>query len=138
MFCRSFHGSLDHLAMDIGILIGYYVPGMQPAFATVEFSSVSAPIAVDLLVKMYPVLCNLQYEQLPDIFSQKAIWYQLGLSLIVNWLVGPIIMTCLAYAMLPDLEGYCTSVIMVGVARCIAKVLNWNQIARGNAEYYPI
>lgn len=126
------------LAMVIGVLIGYYVPGVQPAFATVEFSSVSVPIAVGLLVMMYPVLCKLQYEQLPHIFSQRAVWYQLALSLVLNWLVGPILMTCLAWATLPDLEGYRTGVIMVGVARCIAMVLIWNQIARGNAEYCAI
>ncbi|KAG2189344.1 hypothetical protein INT44_004486 [Umbelopsis vinacea] len=126
------------LAMVIGVLIGYYVPGVQPAFATVEFSSVSVPIAVGLLVMMYPVLCKLQYEELPRIFSQRAIWYQLGLSIILNWLVGPILMTCLAWATLPDLEGYRTGVIMVGVARCIAMVLIWNQIAKGNAEYCAI
>lgn len=126
------------LAMVIGVLIGYYVPGVQPAFATVEFSSVSVPIAIGLLVMMYPVLCKLQYEQLPYIFSQRAIWIQLALSLVLNWLVGPILMTCLAWATLPDLEGYRTGVIMVGVARCIAMVLIWNQIARGNAEYCAI
>lgn len=126
------------LAMVIGVLIGYYVPGVQPAFATVEFSSVSVPIAIGLLVMMYPVLCKLQYEQLPHIFSQRAVWYQLALSLALNWLVGPILMTCLAWATLPDLEGYRTGVIMVGVARCIAMVLIWNQIARGNAEYCAI
>ncbi|CAO3666235.1 unnamed protein product [Umbelopsis vinacea] len=126
------------LAMVIGVLIGYYVPGVQPAFATVEFSSVSVPIAVGLLVMMYPVLCKLQYEQLPHIFSQRAVWYQLALSLVLNWLVGPILMTCLAWATLPDLEGYRTGVIMVGVARCIAMVLIWNHIARGNAEYCAI
>lgn len=87
---------------------------------------------------MYPVLCKLQYEQLPHIFLQKALWYQLGLALFLNWIVGPILMTCLAWATLPDLEGYRTGVIMVGVARWIAMVLIWNQIARGNAEYCAI
>ncbi|CAO3684209.1 unnamed protein product [Umbelopsis vinacea] len=126
------------LAMIVGVLIGYYVPGVQPAFATVEFSSVSVPIAIGLLVMMYPVLCKLQYEQLPMIFSQREIWIQIALSLSLNWIVGPILMTGLAWATLFDLEGYRTGVIMVGMARCIAMVLIWNQIALGDADYCAI
>jgi ACR3 family arsenite transporter len=124
--------------MIVGVLIGYYVPGVQPAFATVEFSSVSVPIAIGLLVMMYPVLCKLQYEQLPMIFSQREIWIQIALSLALNWIVGPILMTGLAWATLFDLEGYRTGVIMVGMARCIAMVLIWNQIALGDADYCAI
>ncbi|KAG2182019.1 hypothetical protein INT43_006945 [Umbelopsis isabellina] len=126
------------LAMVIGVLIGYYVPGVEPAFATVQFSSVSVPIAIGLLVMIYPVLCKLQYEQLPKIFSQREIWIQIAVSLSLNWIVGPILMTGLAWATLPDLEGYRTGVIMVGMARCIAMVLIWNQIAQGNANYCAI
>jgi len=114
------------------------VPGVQPAFATVEFSSVSVPIAIGLLVMMYPVLCKLQYEELPRIFSNREIWIQIAISLALNWIVGPILMTGLAWATLPDLEGYRTGVIMVGMARCIAMVLIWNQIACGNANYCAI
>ncbi|GAB5588846.1 arsenicals resistance [Umbelopsis nana] len=124
--------------MVIGVLIGYYVPGVQPAFATVEFSSVSVPIAIGLLVMMYPVLCKLQYEQLPTIFTQRHIWVQIALSLFLNWIVGPILMTGLAWATLFDLEGYRTGVIMVGLARCIAMVLIWNQIALGKPDYCAI
>lgn len=124
--------------MVIGVLIGYYVPGVQPAFATVEFSSVSVPIAIGLLVMMYPVLCKLQYEQLPTIFTQRHIWVQIALSLFLNWIVGPILMTGLAWATLFDLEGYRTGVIMVGMARCIAMVLIWNQIALGKPDYCAI
>ncbi|CAM0141203.1 unnamed protein product [Umbelopsis sp. WA50703] len=126
------------LAMIVGVLIGYYVPGVQPAFATVQFSSVSVPIALGLLIMMYPVLCKLQYEELPKIFSQREIWIQISLSLFLNWVIGPILMTGLAWATLHDLEGYRTGVIMVGMARCIAMVLIWNQIAGGNANYCAI
>ncbi|CAO3677348.1 unnamed protein product [Umbelopsis vinacea] len=126
------------LAMVVGVLIGYYVPGVQPAFATVEFSSVSVPIAIGLLVMMYPVLCKLQYEQLPIIFKKREIWIQIALSFVLNWVIGPILMTGLAWATLFDLEGYRTGVIMVGMARCIAMVLIWNQIAAGNADYCAI
>ncbi|KAG2177753.1 hypothetical protein INT43_003000 [Umbelopsis isabellina] len=126
------------LAMVIGVLIGYYVPGVQPAFATVQFSSVSVPIALGLLIMMYPVLCKLQYEELPRIFSQREIWIQIALSLFLNWVIGPILMTGLAWATLYDLEGYRTGVIMVGMARCIAMVLIWNHIAEGNANYCAI
>jgi ACR3 family arsenite transporter len=126
------------LAMVVGVLIGYYVPGVQPAFATVEFSSVSVPIAIGLLVMMYPVLCKLQYEQLPIIFKKREIWIQIALSFVLNWVIGPILMTGLAWATLFDLEGYRTGVIMVGMARCIAMVLIWNQIAAGNGDYCAI
>ncbi|CAO3666726.1 unnamed protein product [Umbelopsis ramanniana] len=126
------------MAMVVGVLIGYYVPGVQPAFATVEFSSVSVPIAIGLLVMMYPVLCKLEYEQLPRIFAKREIWVQLALSFALNWIVGPILMTGLAWATLFDLEGYRTGVIMVGMARCIAMVLIWNEIAMGNPDYCAI
>lgn len=123
------------IAMIVGVVIGYYVPSVQTAFQTVQFHSVSVPIAVGLLVMMYPVLCKVQYERLPSILVTRQVWIQIGISVFINWIIGPIIMTALAWATLPDLPGFRTGVVMVGLARCIAMVLIWNHLADGDADY---
>ncbi|KAJ8657261.1 arsenical-resistance protein [Lichtheimia ornata] len=123
------------IAMIVGVVIGYYVPSVQTAFQTVQFHSVSVPIAVGLLVMMYPVLCKVQYERLPSILVTRQVWVQIGISVFINWIIGPIIMTALAWATLPDLPGFRTGVVMVGLARCIAMVLIWNHLADGDADY---
>lgn len=105
------------LAMIIGVIIGYFAPHVQEPFETVQFGSVSVPIAVGLLVMMYPVLCKIQYEQLHIILSDRKIWFQIAISLFINWVIGPIVMTALAWACLPDLPGFRTGVVMVGLAR---------------------
>ncbi|KAK9760566.1 arsenicals resistance [Basidiobolus ranarum] len=125
-------------AMITGVLIGYFVPGVEEAFATIQFDTVSVPIAIGLLVMMYPVLCKVQYEKMHRIFKHRQIWIQMGISIILNWIIGPIIMTALAWATLPDLPGYRSGVIMVGLARCIAMVLIWNQLAGGDPDYCAI
>ncbi|ORX53601.1 arsenical-resistance protein [Hesseltinella vesiculosa] len=124
--------------MVVGVLIGYFVPSVQPAFATVQFGSVSVPIAVGLLVMMYPVLCKVQYEKLPSLLSHRSMWQQILISVVLNWIVGPIIMTALAWATLPDLPGFRTGVILVGLARCIAMVMIWNDLAGGDPNYCAI
>ncbi|ORZ11930.1 arsenical-resistance protein [Absidia repens] len=124
--------------MIVGVLIGYYVPNVQPAFATVQFGSVSVPIAIGLLVMMYPVLCKVQYEQLPSLLSARAVWVQILISLVLNWIIGPIVMTGLAWATLPDLPGFRTGVVLVGIARCIAMVMIWNQLSGGDANFCAI
>ncbi|KAF9467304.1 sodium bile acid symporter family-domain-containing protein [Collybia nuda] len=124
--------------MIIGVVIGKYAPGIQEAFDTVRFDSVSVPIAIGLIVMMWPILTKVQYEKLPTLFSTSRIWIQIGISLILNWIVGPLIMLGLAWATLPDLPTYRTGVIMVGLARCIAMVMIWNQLARGDNEYCAI
>jgi ACR3 family arsenite efflux pump ArsB len=87
---------------------------------------------------MWPILTKIRYESLPTIFSAPRIWIQIGISLFLNWIVGPLVMVGLAWATLPDLPTYRTGVIMVGLARCIAMVVIWNQLARGNSEYCAI
>ncbi|KAI7862872.1 arsenical-resistance protein [Spinellus fusiger] len=124
--------------MLAGVLIGYYVPNVQYAFSTVQFGSVSLPIAIGLLVMMYPVLLKVHYETLPTLLQKKELWVQIAISTIINWVVGPIIMTALAWATLPDLPGFRTGVVMVGIARCIAMVLLWNQLAGGDPDYCAI
>jgi ACR3 family arsenite transporter len=87
---------------------------------------------------MWPVLTKVHYETLPEIFSSRRIWVHIGLSMILNWIVGPFIMLGLAWATLPDLPTYRTGVIMVGIARCIAMVMIWNQLAQGDGNYCAI
>ncbi|ORY98213.1 sodium bile acid symporter family-domain-containing protein [Syncephalastrum racemosum] len=123
------------VAMIVGVVIGYYVPGVQQSFATVQFASVSVPIAIGLLIMMYPVLCKVQYERLPTILRERQVWYQIAISIGINWIIGPIVMTGLAWATLPDLPTFRTGVVMVGLARCIAMVLIWNHLAGGDADY---
>lgn len=87
---------------------------------------------------MWPVLTKVQYEKLPALFSSSKIWVQIGISVALNWIVGPFVMLGLAWATLPDLPTYRTGVIMVGIARCIAMVMIWNTIAKGHVEYCAI
>jgi len=124
--------------MVVGVVVGEFVPNVQKAFDTARFDSVSIPIAVGLIVMMWPILTKVQYEALPQIFRSRRIWVQIGLSLFLNWIVGPLVMVGLAWATLPDLPTYRTGVILVGLARCIAMVMVWNQLAGGDGDYCAI
>ncbi|KAL6298250.1 sodium bile acid symporter family-domain-containing protein [Sparassis latifolia] len=126
------------LAMITGVLIGEFVPGVQAAFDTVRLQSVSVPIAIGLIVMMYPILTKVQYESLLRTLPTREMLAQLLLSFILNWIVAPFIMLALAWATLPDLPAYRAGVLMVGVARCIAMVMVWTDLARGNMEYCAI
>ncbi|KAJ7152647.1 sodium bile acid symporter family-domain-containing protein [Mycena crocata] len=126
------------LAMIVGVLIGEYVPSVQDAFNTARFDNVSVPIVIGLIIMMWPVLTKVQYETIPQIFSSSGIWKHIGISLLFNWIVGPLVMVGLAWATLPDLPTYRTGVIMVGMARCIAMVLIWCQLAQGDGNYCAI
>ncbi|KAG5640808.1 hypothetical protein DXG03_006955 [Asterophora parasitica] len=126
------------VVMIIGVVIGVFVPNVQKAFDTVRFDSVSVPIAIGLIVMMWPILTKVQYEQLPKLFTSSRIWLHIGISLFLNWIVGPFIMLAVAWATLPELPTYRTGVILVGLARCIAMVMIWNQLARGDSEYCAI
>ncbi|KAJ6608316.1 sodium bile acid symporter family-domain-containing protein [Mycena sp. CBHHK59/15] len=124
--------------MIVGVLIGEYVPTVQDAFNTARFDGVSVPIVMGLIIMMWPLLTKVQYETLPQIFRSSGIWTHIGLSLFFNWIVGPLVMVGLAWATLPDLPTYRTGVIMVGMARCIAMVLIWCQLAKGDGNYCAI
>ncbi|KAF5386026.1 hypothetical protein D9615_002631 [Tricholomella constricta] len=126
------------LVMIIGVVIGEFVPNVQETFDTVRFDSVSVPIAIGLIVMMWPILAKVQYEQLPKLFTTSRIWLHVGISLFLNWIVGPLIMLGVAWATLPDLPTYRTGVILVGLARCIAMVMIWNRLAKGDPEYCAI
>jgi len=102
------------------------------------FGGVSAPIGVGLIVMMWPVLAKVQYENLPGVFSSRRIWIHIGFSIFFNWIVGPLVMLALAWMTLPDLPTYRAGVIMVGLARCIAMVMIWHDLAKGNVDYCAI
>lgn len=118
-------------AMVIGLLLGRGIPGLDNALAKVEIGSVSLPIAIGLLVMMYPVLAKVRYDELGSVTADKRL---LGASIFLNWVVGPALMFALAWLMLPDLPEYRTGLIIVGLARCIAMVLIWNDLACGDRE----
>ena len=118
-------------AMVIGLLLGRGIPGLDNALAKVEIGSVSLPIAIGLLVMMYPVLAKVRYDELGHVTADKRL---LGASILLNWIVGPALMFALAWLMLPDLPEYRTGLIIVGLARCIAMVLIWNELACGDRE----
>ncbi|EIM82889.1 arsenical-resistance protein ACR3 [Stereum hirsutum FP-91666 SS1] len=124
--------------MILGVIIGEFAPNVQSAFDTVKLHNVSAPIAIGLIAMMWPILTKVQYECLPAMFSSRRLWIHVGISLILNWIIGPLVMLAVAWATLPDLPTYRTGVIMVGLARCIAMVMIWNQMARGDHDYCAI
>jgi ACR3 family arsenite transporter len=118
-------------AMAIGLGLGRGIPGLAGDLDKVEIGSVSLPIAVGLLLMMYPVLAKVRYRQLDRVTGDRRL---LVSSLVLNWLVGPALMFALAWLMLPDLPSYRTGLIIVGLARCIAMVLIWNELACGDRE----
>jgi arsenite transporter len=119
------------LAMASGLLLGRWVPGIDEALDAIKISSVSLPIAVGLLVMMYPVLAKVRYDEIGDVTRDgRTLW----LSLVLNWLIGPALMFTLAWVFLADLPEYRTGLIIVGLARCIAMVIIWNDLACGDRE----
>ncbi|KAF7867270.1 hypothetical protein EAF04_005353 [Stromatinia cepivora] len=126
------------LAMAVGIILGNFVPNTGPALQKGEFVGVSVPIAVCLLAMMYPILCKVKFETLHLVFQKKDIWVQIGFSLVVNWIVAPLVMLALAWAFLPDKEELRSGLILVGIARCIAMVLIWTGLAGGSTSYCAI
>ncbi|KAI9650126.1 arsenicals resistance [Ciborinia camelliae] len=126
------------LAMAIGIILGNFVPNIAPALQKGRFVGVSVPIAVCLLAMMYPILCKVKFETLHHVFRKKDIWVQIGFSLVVNWIVAPLVMLGLAWAFLPDKEELRSGLILVGIARCIAMVLIWTSLAGGSTSYCAI
>ncbi|KAG0029623.1 hypothetical protein BGZ81_003591 [Podila clonocystis] len=126
------------LCMVGGVLIGYYVPNVESVLNAAQFADVSLPIAIGLLIMMYPVFCRIKYEELGELFKGRFMKKQLLFSIVVNWIIAPLFMVALAWMTLPDLERYRSGVILVGIARCIAMVLIWNQLAGGNQEFCAV
>jgi ACR3 family arsenite transporter len=123
------------LAMALGVIAGYIWPGIAGVFDTLRIDTVSLPIAIGLLWMMYPVLAKVKYEELGKVAQA---WEQFSVSLVLNWVIGPVIMFVLAWVLLPDLPHYRTGLIIVGLARCIAMVLIWNMLAEGDNEYCAV
>ena len=119
------------LAMGTGLALGRLVPDLNDALDTISIGSVSLPIALGLLAMMYPVLAKVRYSKVTAVTADRRL---LGASLVLNWLVGPALMFALAWALLPDLPEYRTGLIIIGLARCIAMVLIWNDLACGDRE----
>lgn len=118
-------------AMALGLLLGNVIPGLAAALETVKIGEVSLPIAVGLLVMMYPVLAKVRYDQAHRVVGDRRLMLA---SLVLNWLLAPAFMFALAWIFLPDLPDYRTGLIIVGLARCIAMVMIWNDLACGDRE----